>query len=43
MYVKGGIGAQHERRSFGDAYELPNDSAYCETCRAIGSGAGHIA
>ncbi len=30
------IGARHEGEAFGDAYELPNDSAYCETCAAIG-------
>jgi len=36
MYVTGGIGARHEGEAFGDAYELPNQSAYCETCAAIG-------
>jgi DUF1680 family protein len=36
MYVTGGIGARHEGEAFGDAYELPNESAYCETCAAIG-------
>ena len=36
MYVTGGVGARHSGESFGDAYELPNDSAYCETCAAIG-------
>jgi uncharacterized protein len=36
MYVTGGIGARHEGEAFGNAYELPNDSAYCETCAAIG-------
>ena len=36
MYVTGGIGARHDGESFGDAYELPNESAYCETCAAIG-------
>jgi len=36
MYVTGGVGARHHGESFGDAYELPNDSAYCETCAAIG-------
>ena len=36
MYITGGIGARHEGEAFGDAYELPNDSAYCETCAAIG-------
>ena len=36
MYITGGIGARHEGEAFGDPYELPNDSAYCETCAAIG-------
>jgi hypothetical protein len=36
MYITGGIGARHEGEAFGDAYELPNDSAYCETCATIG-------
>jgi DUF1680 family protein len=36
MYVTGGIGARHAGEAFGAAYELPNDSAYCETCAAIG-------
>lgn len=36
MYITGGIGARHAGEAFGDAYELPNDSAYCETCAAIG-------
>jgi DUF1680 family protein len=36
MYITGGIGARHAGEAFGDAYELPNESAYCETCAAIG-------
>jgi DUF1680 family protein len=36
MYVTGGIGAQAKSESFGAAYELPNEAAYCETCAAIG-------
>jgi len=36
MYITGGIGARHAGEAFGDPYELPNDSAYCETCAAIG-------
>ncbi len=36
MYVTGGIGARHAGEAFGDRYELPNSSAYCETCAAIG-------
>lgn len=37
MYITGGIGARHQGETFGDNYELPNLSAYCETCAAIGS------
>ena len=37
MYVTGGIGAHHRDEAFGDAYELPPDRAYAETCAAIGS------
>lgn len=36
MYVTGGIGAKHEGESFGENYELPNLTAYNETCAAIG-------
>ena len=36
MYITGGIGARHSGEAFGDPFELPNDSAYCETCAAIG-------
>jgi uncharacterized protein len=37
MYVTGGIGARHEGEAFGANYELPNLTAYSETCAAIGS------
>lgn len=36
VYITGGAGARHAGEAFGDAYELPNDSAYCETCANIG-------
>ena len=36
-YITGGIGSRHDKESFGDEYELPNTTAYCETCAAIGS------
>jgi DUF1680 family protein len=36
MYITGGVGARHEGEAFGGDYELPNTSAYCETCAAIG-------
>lgn len=37
IYVTGGIGARHAGEAFGDNYELPNLSAYNETCAAIGN------
>ena len=36
-YITGGIGARGHGEAFGDNYELPNMSAYCETCAAIGN------
>jgi DUF1680 family protein len=36
MYITGGVGARHAGEAFGDRYELPNETAYCETCAAIG-------
>ncbi|NDV16365.1 glycoside hydrolase family 127 protein [Muricauda sp. TY007] len=36
MYITGGIGAKHEGEAFGENYELPNLTAYNETCAAIG-------
>jgi uncharacterized protein len=36
MYITGGIGARRDREAFGDAYELPNATAYAETCASIG-------
>ncbi|MGK9367445.1 glycoside hydrolase family 127 protein [Melioribacter sp. Ez-97] len=36
-YITGGLGARHEGEAFGDDYELPNLTAYGETCAAIGS------
>ncbi len=35
IYVTGGIGATGHGEAFGDPYELPNMSAYCETCASI--------
>jgi DUF1680 family protein len=35
LYLTGGIGARHKHEAFGDAYELPNHTAYNETCAAI--------
>lgn len=36
MYVQGGIGAVPSGERFGDNYQLPNTTAYNETCAAIG-------
>jgi DUF1680 family protein len=35
QYVTGGVGARHGGEAFGEDYELPNTSAYNETCAAI--------
>jgi len=35
IYITGGIGARHDGESFGENYELPNLTAYNETCAAI--------
>ena len=37
MYVTGGVGSRAAGEAFGDAYELPNYSAYGESCAAIGN------
>ena len=37
MYITGGIGSTSEGEAFGGDYELPNMSAYNETCAAIGN------
>lgn len=37
MYLTGGTGARHEGEAFGEPYELPNETAYCESCAAIAS------
>lgn len=36
-YITGGIGATSQGEAFGKNYELPNMSAYCETCASIGN------
>ena len=35
MYLTGGVGARHSGEAFGSNYELPNLTAYNETCAAI--------
>lgn len=37
MYVTGGVGARSSGEAFGDPYELPNFTAYGESCAAIGN------
>jgi uncharacterized protein len=37
IYLTGGIGAKHEGESLGNDYELPNLTAYGETCASIGN------
>ena len=37
LYITGGIGATNNGEAFGRNYELPNLTAYCETCAAIGN------
>jgi len=34
MYVTGGVGSRADTRGFADSYELPLETAYCETCAA---------
>ena len=36
MYITGGIGATRIGESFSYPYDLPNDTAYAETCASIG-------
>lgn len=35
LYLTGGVGARGNIEGFGADYELPNATAYCETCAAI--------
>lgn len=36
MYITGGIGGTHMGEAFSFPYDLPNDTAYAETCASIG-------
>jgi DUF1680 family protein len=37
MYVTGGVGSRGTVEAFGDDYELPNRTAYAETCASVGN------
>lgn len=36
IYITGGLGATHIGEAFSFAYDLPNDTAYAETCASVG-------
>jgi uncharacterized protein len=36
MYITGGIGSSRKNEGFTVPYDLPNESAYCETCASVG-------
>lgn len=36
MYITGGVGGTHIGEAFSYAYDLPNDTAYAETCASVG-------
>ena len=36
MYITGGIGQSGSNEGFTEDYDLPNRTAYCETCAAVG-------
>lgn len=36
MYITGGVGATHMGEAFSFPFDLPNDTAYAETCASIG-------
>ena len=37
LHLNGSVGARHKGEAFGANYELPNESAYLETCAGIGN------
>ena len=37
LHLNGSVGARHAGEAFGENYELPNASAYLETCAGIGN------
>jgi uncharacterized protein len=36
MYITGGIGPSKHNEGFTEDYDMPNETAYCETCASIG-------
>jgi DUF1680 family protein len=36
MYVTGGIGSSRQNEGFTFDYDLPDETAYCETCASVG-------
>ena len=36
LYITGGVGGTHDGEAFSRPYDLPSDTAYSETCAAIG-------
>ena len=36
MYITGGIGPSKYNEGFTEDYDLPNETAYCETCASVG-------
>jgi len=36
MYLTGGIGSARRKEGFTRDYDLPNETAYCETCASVG-------
>src|SRR5690606_2561649 len=36
MYVTGGIGSSGRNEGFSEDFDLPNATAYCETCASVG-------
>lgn len=36
MYITGGIGSSGRNEGFTHDYDLPNETAYCETCASVG-------
>jgi len=36
IYITGGVGSSHQGEAFGPDFDLPNESAYCESCAGCG-------